>query len=46
MTTEDEMIGWHHQFNGHENLSKLRGLVIDREALRAAVHGSERIRHD
>ena len=18
MTTEDEMIGWHHQFNGHE----------------------------
>ena len=38
MTTEDEMIGWHHQFNGHENLSKLRGLVIDREALRAAVH--------
>ena len=27
------------------NLSKLRGLVIDREAWRAAVHGSQRVRH-
>ena len=30
--TEDEMVGWHHWFNGHE-------LVMDREAWRAAVHG-------
>ena len=28
---EDEMVGWHHQCDGHE-LIKLRGLVMDREA--------------
>ena len=28
--TEDEMVGWHHQLNGHE-------LVMDREAWHAAV---------
>ena len=33
--TEDEMVGWHHQFNGHG----LRELVMDREAWRAALHG-------
>jgi len=37
-TTEDEMVGWHHQLNGHE-LSKLRELVMGREAWRAVVHG-------
>ena len=31
--TEDEMVGWHHQLNGHE-------LVMDREACHAAVHGA------
>ena len=36
--TEDEMIGWHYQLNGHR-LSKLREMVKDREAWRAAVHG-------
>ena len=36
--TEDEMVRWHHQLNGHE-LGKLQELVMDREARRAAVHG-------
>ena len=30
---EDEMVGWHHQLNGHE-FSKLREIVEDREAWR------------
>ena len=30
--TEDEIAGWHHQFNGHE-------LVMNREAWRATIHG-------
>ena len=36
--TEDEMAGWHHQLDGHE-FEKLRELVMDREAWRAAIHG-------
>ena len=36
--TEDEMVRWHHQLNGHE-LGKLQELVMDREARRAAAHG-------
>ena len=38
-TTEDEMAGWHHRLNGHESLSELRELVMDREAWRAEIHG-------
>ena len=37
--TEDEMVGWHHQLNGHES-EQLRVLVKVREAWCAAVHGA------
>ena len=36
--TEDEMVGWHHQLNGHE-FEQTPGIVKDREAWHAAVHG-------
>ena len=36
--TEYEMIGWHHQFEGHE-FEQLQELVMDREAWHAAVLG-------
>ena len=29
--TEDEMVGWHHQFDGHE-FEQAAELVMDREA--------------
>ena len=37
--TEDDMVGWHHQLDGHE-FEQAPGIVDgDREAWRAAVHG-------
>ena len=36
-TTEDEMVGWHHQFDGHE-FDYTPELAVNREAWRAAVN--------
>ena len=44
-TTEDEMVGWHHQLNGHKFEQALGvGLTLDRESWCAAVHGVTRSR--
>ena len=53
--TEDEMVGWHHQLNGHGfgwtlkiemSLGKLWALVMDREAWHAVFKGLQRVGHD
>ena len=36
--TEDEMVGWHHQLDGH-GLVWTPGLLMDREAWCTVVHG-------
>ena len=36
--TEDETVGWHHRFHGHE-FEQAPELVMDREARHAGVHG-------
>ena len=38
MMTEGEMVGWHHQLDGHE-FEQAPGVVMNREAWGAAVHG-------
>ena len=35
--TEDEMVRWHHQLDGHD-LNRLWELVMDREGWYATVH--------
>ena len=35
--TEDEMVGWHHQLDGHE-FQQAPGLVMDRGVWCAAVY--------
>ena len=42
--TEDETVGWHHRLD--MNLSKLRELVMDREAWCATAMGWQRGGHD
>ena len=45
--TEDEMVGWHHQLNGHEFEQALG--IGDRQGMdagRVAVHGLQKVRHD
>ena len=37
-TTEDEMVGWHHQLDGHE-FELTPGVGDGQGGLRAAVHG-------
>ena len=44
MTTEDEMVGFHYQLNGH-SLSKLWEVVKDREAWCCSLWGCK-VRHD
>ena len=36
--TEDEMVGWCHQLDGHE-FEQAPESVMDREAWRAEIHG-------
>ena len=43
--TEDEMVGWHHRFNGHE-FARLQELVMDREAWHTAVHAVAKSQSD
>ena len=41
--TEEEMVGWHHQLNGHES-DQLWEMVKDREDWCAVVYGVSKSR--
>ena len=45
--TEDKMVGWHHQLDGHE-LEQAPQLVMDREAWPGVLWfmGSQKVRRD
>ena len=43
--TEDKMVGWYHQLNGHE-LGRLRELVMDRRPGVQQFMGSQRVGHN
>ena len=43
--TEDKMVGWHHQLNGHEFAQAL-GIGEGQGAGRLQSMGSQRVRHD
>ena len=44
--TEDEMAGWHHRLPMNMSLSELWGLLMDREAWHAEIHGVLKSRHN
>ena len=39
------MVGWHHRLNGHE-FEQAPGVVMNREAQHAAVHGIKKSQQD
>ena len=43
--TENKMVGWHHQLNGHE-FEQLWKMVKDREAGMLQSMGLQRVGHD
>ena len=43
--TQDEMVGWHHRPNGRE-FEQPPGVGDGQEAWHAAVHRSQRVRHE
>ena len=43
--TEDEIVGWHHQLNGHE-FEQTLGVSDGQETWCAAIHGSQRVGQD
>ena len=40
-----QMVGWHHQLNGHE-FEQALGVVMDKEAWHPQSMGLQRVRHD
>ena len=43
--TEDEIVGWHYQFNGHE-FEQTLGDSEGQESLMLQSMGSQRVKHD